>query len=655
MTREELDAFYQSQLNPTGPALPSQTMQRSWESRPHTLQAQAPANPVDRLQQSITDSDWFRSLPMEAQRMVGAGQGAAEFLPPVAAARGGYELGAGGASSDYGRAAVGLLDTIPELGKGTSMAVGAALPAASKAKRVLMEGDRLVGPTGKAVTVPGGSVSQIPVRQQVAGTVGSATPDVRFEGVSPHEFTPGQWGRFGKQYDVPNLGPESDEAFAASLVPYQTKSGREYTVPGGHESNEPFSYYDMLHMKSQGIDPNDLDPALHQNIHDRNMRAMQPGAEGPSREQIFNGLTLGMISPNQPLTPNELAQARVMAKGPEDINRIGGMLPWDYKDSSFVTPEMRHQYSGEIASNLGVQAQGRGGLGVSGSADYTRIAEMAQMYEDKPDFFKFKGAAEGGADSAENWANYVQRLSNQVPGLSAKTGSFGGVWQSPEDAAISAIDRHMVRKFTTEMFPTKAEADAFKDAAVTKYREANPGSKATWDTLPRSAQDDASFGYLNNHPEMKYRVAKTGEINERVPESLRNVDWVKEPDKVAVISEPYKRTLSANAASAGEVGQGTFSNQWMEWDRIRKRLEPHEIMFPGLEKLPRMSMPQMGDVRQTYKDAGYLAGPGQNPNVKPFNPSRGAYFALPPALLAGLYGASQMTPEEEEERRRYGS
>lgn len=88
-----------------------------------------------------------------------------------------------------------------------------------------------------------------------------------------------------------------------------------------------------------------------------------------------------------------------------------------------------------------------------------------------------------------------------------------------------------------------------------------------------------------------------------------------------------------------------FSSQWMLWDRIRGRLEPHEVLFPGLEKLPRMNMPQMRRARGDLSGAGYMAAEG---TVRPLpSASRAAYFSLAPAMAgAGGAGLMAMTPEE---------
>ena len=523
-------------------------------------------------------------------------------------------------------------------------------------------------------------------RMPVDASVGLRdNPAVKFEGVSPHEFTgTSQWKRFGDQYGVSNMGSPDDAAWTKSLVEYTTKDGRKFTVPGGVDSVEPFTYFDILHMKSQGINPNDVDPAIHQKIHDRFLKTMSQGEQTP--ERTFNQLAFAQISPNQPLTPNELAVARVMAKGPEDLKRIGEMIPWKHGDEE--TPRqvvgyktvvnektgestqkpitLREQLSSEIANKLGLGKGSEGGLGARGTADYTRIAETAQRIRENPDFFLFRGKDEGGQTNAQNWANFVERITNQTPGLSAKTGSLGAVWQNPEKADISAVDRHMGRMFDKEMFPSPEAHAKFQSDTLAKFNKGKPEAEqvASYDKLPGKLQMDAMFGYLNSHPSMKYRMAPgkgsnsgEGPVNPNLPAHLQpdEAKWVAEPKQATLISEPYKRVLQANADVANEAGQSVFGSQWMHWDRIRNRLEPHEIMFPGLERIPRMSMEQVHQARKELADAGYFASTKEIHPVteekvmRPVRPmtsaSRAAYFTLPPLAAIGGLGAVRGTDE----------
>ena len=83
----------------------------------------------------------------------------------------------------------------------------------------------------------------------------------------------------------------------------------------------------------------------------------------------------------------------------------------------------------------------------------------------------------------------------------------------------------------------------------------------------------------------------------------------------------------------------------MLWDRIRKRLEPHEILFPELEKLPRMSLDQMKQVDAELSKAGYKAAEG---TVRPMSSaSRAGCFSFLPVAGAGGYGLLGRPTEDE--------
>ena len=472
---------------------------------------------------------------------------------------------------------------------------------------------------------------------------------VTFNGKDVADFSPADWGAFGRQYGVDNLGPQGSTLdWLSSLEPVTTLSGRQVTIPRGEG---PFTYYDLLHLKSQGIDPNDLPPALHKSVHNRMVAAM--GGGPLSDERITNQLMFGLISPNQPLTPNELALQRTMVKGPQDLEAWNRMIPYDYKAGAPPKSE-RDVMSRDITARLGLHADERGGLGASGSANYTDLAEMTQKMRDRPDFYRFdpNDPTMSGMSDSEKWATHVTRVMNETRGLKAKTGSLATVWQDPENAAISAIDRHMATLFRNDMFPDEAAQKTWEANLIAKYNKERPdtpvGSMDELLAAPggRGVFVDNALAYVNNLPSAKTRVKKTGEFNERIPQAIRDTNWVGgEPTDMEMIQGPYVRALEANQSRAAQDGQGLFSSQWMLWDRIRGRLEPHEVLFPGLEKLPRMNMEQMRRARGDLSGAGYMAAEG---TVRPLpSASRAAYFSLAPAMAgAGGAGLLAMTPEE---------
>ena len=80
----------------------------------------------------------------------------------------------------------------------------------------------------------------------------------------------------------------------------------------------------------------------------------------------------------------------------------------------------------------------------------------------------------------------------------------------------------------------------------------------------------------------------------------------------------------------------------MNWDRIRRRLEPHENMFPGLEKLPAPSKEQLQGVLDQMTESGHkdytkvpqMGSEGIDMRLNPtrpyLNPAAGAYFNREP-------------------------
>jgi len=464
------------------------------------------------------------------------------------------------------------------------------------------------------------------------GTLGvQGAPGVSFRGKQPHEFTPADWGAFGEEHGVPTLGPRDSAKWNANLQKIKTQSGREVTITGGINSAEPFSYFDLLHLKSQGINPNDLLPEHHQAIHNRMISSMQPSGE-LSPTQVGNQMMFGMISPNQPLTPNELALQRIMLKGPRDIETLSSMLPYHYSEGTPSRDQLNH-FSRAISKQLGLHAQRQGGIGASGSANYADIAEFAQKMRDRPDFFTFDPTKTPGNSPSEKWSNHVSKIINEVRGLSAKTGSLASVWQSPKDAAISAIDRHMATRFQNNVFENEAEQRAWQQELLKSFnaKRKKADRVGSFEQMLNTSGGrghfvDGILAHVNNIPSAMTRVKKTGAYNPEIPEALRNVNWVSsEPEKMSLVKGPYVRALEQNAREAQAAGQGLFSNQWMLWDRIRNRLEPHEVLFPGLEKLPRMSLEQMQRVRNDVSKAGYLAESGE---VNPLpSASHAGYFA----------------------------
>lgn len=453
-------------------------------------------------------------------------------------------------------------------------------------------------------------------------------PPVQHEGRDLAHWTPQDFEAYGKQHGVADLGPLTPPTRITDL------DGREFEIPGGTDGK--FTYYDLLHMKAQGINADRLRPEDHLAIQHKMSRTMTP--DEVSDAHVFNGLLFGITSPNQPLLPNQMAQSLLKVSSLEDIDKLGEMIPW--RAGEKVPKDVRQQYDRQLAEHFGVQAGERGGLGIKGSADYTRIAEMAQLFRQKPEWFRLQ--------PGEDWADLVDRISSQVTGLGTKTGSFSSVWQNPAGAQVSAMDRHMAQRFFDRMYAGKAERKEIEKSLASKWNEhvdrrrelekqykrkevsddeydrktkniaAGEGSKKVrtlQDILAQSGGDGFFTDQMLNRmgsgeKKLMTQVGRgpdaTQQKNPSLSQVLRDTDWILQPEKVQTASPLYKRALEINAEDAGQQGLSLFMSQWLGWDKQRKRFEPHENMFPGTEKLPRPSQEQLQRTLDAHRATGHL-------------------------------------------------
>jgi hypothetical protein len=351
----------------------------------------------------------------------------------------------------------------------------------------------------------------------------------------------------------------------------------------------------------------------------------------------------GMLSPNQPLTPNEFELSRMRVRSMDELDKLANKIDWEPGDE--VDPDHRKEIGDEMAREANTQAKSKGGMGLKGTADYTNIAELAKMFKQDPKWFLRK--------PDETWAEFSERVMSQTRGLSSKVAAFSTVWHDPMKAAISAIDRHMGRKFLPKMFETKKARRDWEKGVVERWNTANPDKRVRNmdQMLTKSGGDRAFMTAVMSKltaKGAKFRDTK-GEINKNIQGKLRDVDWLHEPKTVRMMGDAYRAAIEENARLAEESGMGLFEQQWMEWDRLRRRLEPHEVMYPGLHKLPKMPEEDFKRARTEHsKQGGYLSSTkDETPSpetgeldrlmrpTRPMNIDKSLYWALGGAAVLG--------------------
>ena len=118
----------------------------------------------------------------------------------------------------------------------------------------------------------------------------------------------------GQQYGVPNLGPLTPPREVAPGV----------NIPGGLEGE--FTYEDLLYIKANPFDRASLPLDQKTQLQKKLLQATSP-ADAADDVDTFNRYVFGMLSPNQPLTPNEMEAAVVRARTPGDIDWWASQAP----------------------------------------------------------------------------------------------------------------------------------------------------------------------------------------------------------------------------------------------------------------------------------------------------------------------------------------
>jgi len=485
------------------------------------------------------------------------------------------------------------------------------------------------------------------------------------------EYTTEDWNALGKKHGVKNLGGMGK---MVEIYP-----GVE--IPGGLDGT--FTYEEILWLKHQAIDVYNLPRDIHRDLHHKIVRTMQPDPKDTL--QVLNHFIFSMLSPNQPLTPNELSYAVVRVRNDEESKEWAKRVPWDttkgesgnaesflkydadneeairfikaaYKSAETdrrkrlkikAKPQTRsiewlmenrpgghgfdkwyrNYYNSKISREFNLQAKESGGMGLLGTAEMTNIAELNQFYQSDPDWF-LKQNMDGGPESPTSWHTYVERLGSQFRGMATKVASFAAVWQDPLGAAISAVDRHMGRIYEPVLFPTPQERLEWEMKVIKDWNKSKAAKKEgrikarveegeikNFDELFMRPGGDGHFVKAimdKMKPGTAVYLTKKGEKNHKLPEHWKNFEgkWLGPEKDITIqkMSEAYKDALLVNAKRAQELNMGLFATQWFEWDRYRRRLEPHEINFPGLYKLPHLSKREINFAKEQHSAAGYLAG-----------------------------------------------
>jgi hypothetical protein len=408
---------------------------------------------------------------------------------------------------------------------------------------------------------------------------------MRMKGEAP--TTPGakaseaEWKAWGEKHGVNMTVTEPQSLGITDLT-----SKREIKIPGGLEGK--FTVPDLFWMKANNIDPGALPKDLHDQLMQKLIRTHE--VANPDQVDMFNRLSFAQLSPNAPLTPNEFLAQRLRLTNMDELKALAGRVG---EPGLSVTAQ----------GQTGVQAAGRGGMGVLGTAELKNQAMLAKLILDKPEMFQIA--------PGETMRDVTLRVMNQVPGLGPKTASLGTPWLDLNRANTSAVDLHMIRHSYERMLDDPIVGEAFR-ARMGGKLGVEPTKEAILGVSTKKVEK-AAIDVIGGSSLSKMYRTRTGELNE-IPGVATPEKLAFEPKQLQDFNPFYKRVVDYVDESRGEnPAIELFPEQWRKWDVYRQRLEPHEFAHPDYRLLPKQSWEEMRDALTAHKQAGYT---GTKPVMK---------------------------------------
>jgi len=512
--------------------------------------------------------------------------------------------------------------------------------------------------------------------------------NIYFKGKEPKDWTPKEFEEYGKAFGVENLGPLSEITNIPSDV-----AGDPARIPGGLEGK--FTYYDLLWLKTNPVDVANLPETTHAKLTAKLAATMAPTPG--DKVSSFNSIVFGMLSPNAPLLPNEMGMARLRFGSMEDVRKFASLYPENPTKENLK--ELNQRLKKELGfisagkGGLGIAITADISNIVNAARLFTKNPDffVKRANESWADFVdklttQVKGFGTKTGSFGSVWQDplkasisamdrhmarifgqellgnpelrkrfegiVVDRFNSMLKKSKEATSAFNRRLKNAEEKGkrieeinkddpktlktLKAKNQKKIGKIKAEMAST---LDSLPDPTATRAK--------TIDDVLAQAQiygsdrvqkfvNEAVFAAMGSRKATL--LAKKGGINPNAPANIKSVEWVETPKDFQVMSDSYRSALEINERRANELGVAVFPAQWTLWDRIRGRVEPHEVMFPGLDKLPALNDRQLGEAQKANKSAGYGSTPeaGEKWKRKQIDsPSRLAYFM--PAGEGKLY------------------
>lgn len=263
----------------------------------------------------------------------------------------------------------------------------------------------------------------------------------------------------------------------------------------------------------------------------------------------FRRFAFSMLSPNNNLTSNEIGFSALGVRNFSDIKRIAAMT-----DDEIVRTIMD--------VNAGFKS-----VGAQGKA----VRDLARKLVDEPDLLNML--------PGESPADYITRVSKNA-GLNMKTANFAAMLADPTNWPIGTVDVHVARSLLSGELSAYLKPEDWPPGLREKYL------RTATTTVTRSGREVTTY----KQPGPKGKNTFTGSDYEKFNQMLE-----------LAISRKY-----------GDLPFRTAGAQWMHWDEVRGRYEPHTAVWPKTGNLPHITEIEV------YKEAkaAHVRSNYANPNVE---------------------------------------
>ena len=392
-----------------------------------------------------------------------------------------------------------------------------------------------------------------------------------FRGKPLYECSMEELEAWGAENGIPNFGP---------LSPMQ-KVG-DVDIPGGLDGT--FTYMDLMYLKRAAIDPNTIpEPErvrLYTKLADTHTNPATM-TEEERQVKVFNDMAFAILSAQNSLFDNELAAYLVRARDRSDIEALAAL-------------------GGEKGAAMSAVKSKKLSLAVKDN-QFDYVARMARLWLKDPSWFLMK--------PGESEEVYSTRMASVVPGLGTKTSMFGAVWQNPRYSMAMAIDRHMVRLMWDRVFSPKEQEDILHEFSLQYQKDNKLNSRVDFATIEEATEaigrDEVVEQIVSKHIKAERKTL----TSKQAPAFVKDIVWVEVPEHVYFPSAKYLKALEIGKNEVRKMGlegtMGIFVYQWMAWDMARGVVEPHEAVFPGMNKAPKMPSAQLAVIYQNLKALGW--------------------------------------------------